>query len=139
MTQVLITDTKLDNLADAIAGKLNSVAAPLTLDQMTSAVSNITTKVAATITPSTTNQTIVAGTYLTGTQTISGDSNLVATNIKHGVNLFNVTGTFGLRIGTATASPSSRTQTITFTGLAAEPLAFGIAQAGQYTFSKSYR
>ena len=53
-----------------------------------------TKKAAATITPSTSNQTIAAGTYLTGAQTISGDADLTAGNIKHGVNIFGVTGTF---------------------------------------------
>ena len=51
------------------------------------------TKAAATYTPTTTNQTISAGTYLTGTQTIKGDANLVAGNIKSGVSIFGVNGT----------------------------------------------
>lgn len=49
---------------------------------------------ATTYTPSITNQTISAGTYLTGVQTIKGDSNLVAGNIKSGVSIFGVSGTF---------------------------------------------
>ncbi len=63
----------------------------------------VATKSAATITPSTTNQTISAGTYLTGAQTIAGDADLVAGNIKAGVNIFNVNGTF-TSDATATAS-----------------------------------
>lgn len=55
---------------------------------------NVTTKAAATITPGTSSQTIAAGTYLTGTQTIAGDADLVAGNIKSGVNIFGVNGTF---------------------------------------------
>lgn len=62
-----------------------------------------TTKAASTITPGTTNQTIAAGTYLTGIQTISGDADLVASNIKSGVNIFGVTGTF-TNDATATAA-----------------------------------
>lgn len=54
---------------------------------------SITTKAAATITPKTTNQTIAAGTYLSGTQTIAGDADLVAANILAGKNIFNVAGT----------------------------------------------
>lgn len=57
------------------------------------ATKQLTTKSAATITPGTSNQTIAAGTYLTGAQTIKGDSNLVAENIKSGVSIFGVTGT----------------------------------------------
>lgn len=53
----------------------------------------LTTKAAATYTPGTSNQTIAASTYLTGVQTIKGDSNLVASNIKSGVSIFGVTGT----------------------------------------------
>lgn len=52
----------------------------------------IPSKTAATYTPSTSNQTIASGTYLTGTQTIKGDSNLKAENIKSGVSIFGVTG-----------------------------------------------
>lgn len=52
------------------------------------------TKSAATYTPSTSNQTISSGYYLTGTQTIKGDSNLVAENIKSGVSIFGINGKF---------------------------------------------
>ena len=52
------------------------------------------TKAAATITPGTTDQTIAASQYLTEVQTISGDADLVNTNIKAGVNIFGVAGTF---------------------------------------------
>lgn len=53
-----------------------------------------TTKGAATYTPKTSNQTIAAGTYCSGAQTIKGDANLVAGNIKSGVSIFGVTGTY---------------------------------------------
>lgn len=59
-----------------------------------SLTASVTTKAAATITPGTTNQTIASGTYLTGTQTISGDADLTAANIKKGVQIFNVTGSY---------------------------------------------
>lgn len=45
-------------------------------------------------TPGSENQTIAAGTYLTGAQTIKGDSNLIADNIKSGVKIFDVTGSY---------------------------------------------
>lgn len=55
-------------------------------------IANVTTKAAATITPGTSNQTISSGTYLTGTQTISGDTNLVSGNIVAGKSIFGVAG-----------------------------------------------
>lgn len=56
--------------------------------------SGVTKKAAATYTPSTSNQTIAANIYLSGAQTIKGDSNLVAGNIKSGVSIFGVLGTY---------------------------------------------
>lgn len=53
-----------------------------------------TTQAAQTITPSTSDKTISSGVFLTGTQTIKGDKNLVASNIKSGVSIFGVTGTY---------------------------------------------
>lgn len=57
-----------------------------------SLTASVTTKAAATITPGTSDQEIAAGTYLTGKQTITGDADLVAANIKQGVQIFGVTG-----------------------------------------------
>lgn len=59
-----------------------------------SATKQLSTKSATTYTPSTSNQTISSGYYLTGTQTIKGDSNLVASNIKSGVSIFGVSGSY---------------------------------------------
>lgn len=56
--------------------------------------SGVTKKSAATYTPGTSDQSITSGQYLNGTQTIKGDSNLTAGNIRNGVKIFNVTGTY---------------------------------------------
>jgi len=102
-----------------------------------SLTASVTTKAAATITPGTSNQTIASGTYLTGTQTISGDANLVAGNIKSGTSIFGVTGTYegsggggggdteGVQIGTKSATRTSTT-TLQFTGLSGQPTSFSI-------------
>ena len=53
---------------------------------------NILSKGAQTYTPGRSNQTIASGRYLSGTQTILGDSNLVSSNIVDGVSIFGVQG-----------------------------------------------
>lgn len=54
-----------------------------------SLTASVPTKASETIAPSTSNQTIASGTYLTGTQTIAGvtTTNLVASNIVAGVTV----------------------------------------------------
>ena len=56
-------------------------------------VGTIPSKSAASYTPSRSNQVISSGQYLSGNQTIVGDSNLIAKNIKKGVSIFGVSGT----------------------------------------------
>ena len=73
-----------------------------------SLTASVTTKAAATITPGTSNQEIASGTYLTGKQTISGDANLVAGNIKSGVSIFGVAGS----LTSATVSQDSTTKVL---------------------------
>ena len=53
---------------------------------------SIATKGAQTYTPGTANQTIAAGQYLTGAQTIKGDSNLKPENIRYGTEIFGQVG-----------------------------------------------
>lgn len=55
---------------------------------------SIPTKGAQTYTPGTTNQTIAANQYLTGPQTIKGDPNLRPENIKKGVSIMGITGSY---------------------------------------------
>lgn len=55
----------------------------------------IQSKTAETYTPTTSDQVIASGQYLAGAQTVKGDANLVAANIKDGVSIFGVTGTSG--------------------------------------------
>lgn len=63
----------------------------------TSATSGLqlSTQPAKTITPTTYSQTAVAsGKYTTGAVTVAGDSDLIASNIKSGVNIFGVNGNY---------------------------------------------
>lgn len=53
-------------------------------------------KAAATYTPGTSDQTIQAGQYLAGAQTVKGDANLVSSNILKNVSIFGVTGNLAL-------------------------------------------
>lgn len=78
------------------------------------------TKGAQTYTPTTTNQTISSGRWLTGAQTIKGDANLVASNIKSGVSIFGVSGTLeeGLyQTTTSTITNNSRNKRLTIQNL----------------------
>lgn len=74
-----------------------------------SLTASVTTKGATTYTPTTSNQTIATGTYLTGVQTIKGDANLLASNIKSGVTIFNVAGA----LTSATVSQDGTTKVLT--------------------------
>lgn len=67
-----------------------------------SATKQLSTKGAETITPGTSNKTIGAPVYLTGTQTIKGDANLVPENIKSGVSIFGVAGALDPPVETTT-------------------------------------
>ena len=54
---------------------------------------SIQSKSAQTYTPTTSDQTIASGVYLSGNQTVKGDANLVASNIAKNVQIFGVEGT----------------------------------------------
>ena len=74
-----------------------------------SLTASVTTQGATTYTPTTSDQTIASGTYLTAAQTIKGDANLLAANIKSGVTIFNVAGS----LTSATVSQDGTTKVLT--------------------------
>ena len=81
------------------------------------ATQQLTTQGAQTITPGTANKTIASGRYLTGTQTIKGDANLAASNIKSGVSIFGVAGSYQgeeIEIGMISGVSGTGTRTLTF-------------------------
>ena len=60
-----------------------------------SATKQLTTQSGTTITPGTSQKTAVSsGRYTTGTVYVAGDADLVPGNIRQGVNIFGVTGTY---------------------------------------------
>lgn len=68
----------------------------------------LNTKSAETFTPTTSDQTIAFGQYLTGTQTIKGDANLIPGNIISGKSIFGVSGNVVIqKYYTGTTEPSS--------------------------------
>ena len=74
--------------------------------------SQIEVQEAETYTPGTEDQSIPVGKYLSGTQTILGDKDLIPENIKNGIDIFGVTGSFigenndGIDTSDATATSS---------------------------------
>lgn len=81
--QTVTPDSGYDGLSQVNVGAVSS----------TYVGTGVTRKSAQTYTPTTTDQTIASGQYLTGVQTIKGDANLIAANIADGVSIFGVTGT----------------------------------------------
>lgn len=96
--QVITPDDTYDGLSKVTVGAISK----------TYVGSGVTKKSAATYTPGTSNQTIGANQYLSGAQTIKGDSNLVAGNIRSGVSIFGVTGTV-----VEASSPNLQAKTVT--------------------------
>lgn len=104
MGNVVINENNLTDIGNSIRTKTGASASTKYApeNEMKAAIDSIltptdgsiSTKTAQTYTPGTTDQVIQAGQYLGGNQTISGDANLISSNIKNGVNIFNVTGSF---------------------------------------------
>lgn len=102
-----ITAAALNNLENGAAQNASDIA------EIQSALpsyigEDIPRKSAATYTPGTADQTIASGQYLNGDQIIKGDANLTAANIKSGVSVFGVNGSYegsgGIDTSDATAT-----------------------------------
>lgn len=93
-TQAAKTVTPSASSQTAVASGVYTTGAVTVAAIPSTYVNPATTKAATTYTPGTSNQTIAAGTYCSGAQTIKGDANLVASNIKSGTSIFGVTGSY---------------------------------------------
>lgn len=110
-----------------------------------SLTASVTTQAAQTIYPSSSDQTIASGRYLTGTQTIKGvtTTNLTADNIKSGVvvqvgdssdsdRVLSVTGTYegsgggSVQTDTKTVTASNYPTSLSFTSMKGEPKMFTV-------------
>ena len=83
-SQTVTSDSGYDGLSQVTVNAISS----------TYIGSGVTKKSATTYIPGTSNQTIASGQYLNGAQTIKGDANLVAGNIKSGVSIFGISGSY---------------------------------------------
>lgn len=117
-----------------------------------SLTASVTTQGAQTIYPSTSDQTIASGRYLTGAQTIKGvtQTNLTADNIKSGTtitisngngNIWSVLGTYtgggSVSIDTKTVTASNYPVSISFTSMEGQPKAFFLRSTSQISSSGS--
>lgn len=105
--EYLIYGETLKAIADSIRS-VSSVSTTWTPDEMAAyilanLVKPTSRQAAKAYTPSTSNQTIPAGTFLTGAATIQGDADWVEGNIKKGVNMWGKTGTLSGVWGDASA------------------------------------
>lgn len=118
------------------------------VEETKSTTQQLSTQDAQTITPSTQNQTISSGKYITGTQTIKGDSNLISDNIKKDVSIFGVTGTYeavstggvpsNITAGDTTVlSSSTLAYTTTSTSMSKTGISISIPKSGTYRFKFS--
>ena len=99
-----ITAEALNNLESGASANASAIA-EIEKKLPTYVGADVPRKAETTIIPSTSDQIIDAGQYLAGAQTIKGDSNLVAANIKSGVSIFGVAGT--LETGTDTSDATA--------------------------------
>lgn len=88
--------------------------------KVTGAIQSIASQ---TYTPGTENQVIAAGQYLSGAQTIQGDQNLSPGNIKSGVSIFGIAGTYA---GSAASGGSAQSATGTMAGSGSNDMSFSV-------------
>lgn len=106
-TMPTVTLVRPEISIDSTTGKITSTTSTSGSGYIGDALStntyNLPTAEGTTITPTTVSQTVVAKNVWTlGASTVAGDTSLIASNIKSGVSIFGVTGTY--------SGPSTATQ-----------------------------
>lgn len=91
---ITATNSKTQSVTPTVSAGYVSSGTAGTITVGGSNTSQLSVQAAQTITPTTSNQTISSGKYLTGTQTILGDINLIAANIRQNKTIFGITGTY---------------------------------------------
>jgi len=114
MAEYLIQDTTLEAIADSIRNKTNTTA-KIKVEDMATKISSIKSSYSLeskTVTPARNKQIIEAGSGYDGLSevVVAGDDDLIASNIKSGVTIFGVTGTY------AGSSVNHNTCTVTVSG-----------------------
>jgi len=98
--------SNLQSKTVAISAVSTNVTPDTGYDGMSAVTVNIaeeSQKAAETFTPGTQAQTIAANKWLTGAQTISGDANLAEANIRKGISIFGVAGSYEAALDTNSA------------------------------------
>lgn len=107
---ITATASATKNVTPSVSAGYVSSGTAGTITVSGSNTQQLSTQAAQTITPTTTDQTIASGKYLTGTQTIKGDANLVASSIISGKSIFGVAGSVAFQtIYSGSTAPSSST------------------------------
>lgn len=105
-----------------------------TLGGMSFGSYQLPTKSAQTYTPTTTNQVINYAQWLTGSQTIKGDANLIAENIKKDISIFGVTGTYEGASGIGTLLNTTSLGTISTTSTSSTSLSKSVTVSDIYGY-----
>ena len=152
-TNTLTLSKTVSNTPQVTAGYVASGTAG---NSNVSLTASVTTQAAQTIYPSSSQQTIASGRYLTGTQTIAPvtTTNLTADNIKSGVvvqvgdasdpdRVTSVTGTYSgggggsATVATKSVTASNRPSSLAFSSLSGQPIMFALKATFTMTSSSS--
>lgn len=135
LSQVIVNAMASGALSDITVSSAGLITAQVGtsgyLASGTKKTKQLTTQAAKTWTPTTSDQSISSGRYLTGKQTIKGDADLLPENIREGIDIFGVVGTMSekkvtYKSGTYTSSSAYTDSMSVAHGLGKQPSYAGI-------------